>query len=112
MEKDYDAEDAVYDVVGLELETPPSLSVQTSTQPQPQPQPPRVTITETTYDSDDSIEGYASSSHSSASSPTPSELDEIEKDPMTHVGKKMISRPVYLIDLAALMTSSRKPDDP
>lgn len=73
----------------------------------------RVQLAETEYDSDDSLEGYASSPTSSRSpSPTPSELDELEKDPTIHIGQKKIQRPVYLIELALLITSSKKPDDP
>lgn len=74
---------------------------------------PRVQLAETEYDSDDSLEGYASPPTSSRSpSPTPSELDELEKDPTIHIGQKKIQRPVYLVDLALLITSSKKPDDP
>jgi telomere length regulation protein len=56
------------------------------------------------YDSDDSLTGYASSPGSSrASSPTPSELAEIEKDPTLIVGKKKVPRPVYLAQLGDLV---------
>lgn len=54
------------------------------------------------YDSDDSLIGYASPSASS-SSPTPSELLEIEQDPTLHVGAKKVPRPVYLTQLGALV---------
>jgi telomere length regulation protein len=58
----------------------------------------------TGYDSDDSLTGYASSPDSSrASSPTPSELAEIEKDPTLIVGKKKVPRPVYLAQLGELV---------
>src|SRR5258708_33286915 len=45
------------------------------------------------YDSDDSLTGYQSPSSSRSPSPTPSELDEIEKDPTLRVHQKKISRP-------------------
>jgi telomere length regulation protein len=57
-----------------------------------------------TYDSDDSLTGYASEDPSSrAPSPTPSELEEIEKDPSLNVGVKKIARPVYLVQLGQLL---------
>lgn len=58
------------------------------------------------HDSDDSLTGYDSPESSRASSPTPSELEEIEKDPTLHVGKKKISRPVYLAQLGELLRPS------
>lgn len=60
---------------------------------------------ETVSDSDDeSLSGYASSAASSCSpSPTPSELDEIEKDPTLRVGQKKVSRPVYLAQLGEMI---------
>ncbi|KAH0830519.1 telomere length regulation protein-domain-containing protein [Lanmaoa asiatica] len=58
------------------------------------------------YDSDDSLTGYASPSSSRSPSPTPSELQEIEKDPTLHVGQKKIPRPVYLAQLGELVRSS------
>lgn len=58
------------------------------------------------YDSDDSLTGYASRSSSRSPSPTPSELQEIEKDPTLHVGRKKIPRPVYLGQLGELVRSS------
>ncbi|KAF9036760.1 telomere length regulation protein-domain-containing protein [Panaeolus papilionaceus] len=70
-------------------------------------------------DSDDeSVVGYASSSSSRAASPTPSELDEIEKDPMINVGKKKLSRPVYLAQVGELLRGTpstqlgKKVDEP
>ncbi|PPQ63332.1 hypothetical protein CVT24_006705 [Panaeolus cyanescens] len=71
-------------------------------------------------DSDDeSVVGYASSSSSSrAASPTPSELEEIEKDPMLNVGKKKLSRPVYLAQVGELLRGTpstqmgKKVDEP
>ncbi|KAG7452712.1 uncharacterized protein BT62DRAFT_939781, partial [Guyanagaster necrorhizus] len=58
------------------------------------------------YDSDDSLTGYASPASSRSVSPTPSELDNIEKDPTLNVTKKKISRPVYLVQLGELLRSS------
>lgn len=59
-------------------------------------------------DSDDeSVEGYASSGGSDRStSPTPSDLDEIEKDPTLNVGIKKVPRPVYLAQLGELVRST------
>lgn len=58
------------------------------------------------YDSDDSLTGYASPSSSRSPSPTPSELQEIEKDPTLRVGQKKIPRPVYLAQLGELVRNS------
>lgn len=55
------------------------------------------------YDSDDSLTGYASPSSSRSPSPTPSELQEIEKDPTLRIGQKKIPRPVYLAQLGELV---------
>jgi telomere length regulation protein len=60
------------------------------------------------YDSDDSLTGYASPTSSRSASPTPSELEELEKDPTLHVGAKKIPRPVYLAQLGELVRSSGK----
>ncbi|KAG6919990.1 hypothetical protein DXG01_013339 [Tephrocybe rancida] len=60
----------------------------------------------TGYDSDDSITGYASPSSSRSASPTPSELDDIEKDPTLNVGAKKVPRPVYLVQLGDLLRST------
>ena len=54
------------------------------------------------YDSDDSMTGYASPQSSRSSSPSPSELAEIEKDPSLNVGIKKVQRPVYLAQLGDL----------
>jgi len=67
------------------------------------------------HDSDDSVTGYASPSSSRSASPTPSELEEIAKDPTLNVGKKKVQRPMYLVQLAELLrggTSKQGPDDP
>ncbi|KAK7466957.1 telomere binding protein [Stygiomarasmius scandens] len=55
------------------------------------------------YDSDDSLTGYNSPPSSRSNSPTPSELEEIEKDPSLAVGVKKIERPVYLAQLGAMI---------
>ncbi|KZT11519.1 uncharacterized protein LAESUDRAFT_740990 [Laetiporus sulphureus 93-53] len=66
--------------------------------------PKKVTVQETGYDSDDSLTGYASPPHSFRSpSPTPSELEEIEKDPTLRVGQKKVPRPVYLAQLGEMV---------
>jgi telomere length regulation protein len=58
------------------------------------------------YDSDDSLTGYASLSSSRSTSPTPSELIEIEKDPTIGVGTKKVPRPVYLAQLGEMVRST------
>lgn len=65
------------------------------------------------YDSDDSLTGYASPSSSRSNSPTPSELEDFEKDPTLRVGVKKIPRPVYLAQLGELVrnTSGAKPSE-
>ena len=67
--------------------------------------PTHVPPFETISDSDDeSLSGYASSAASARSpSPTPSELDEIEKDPTLRVGQTKVSRPVYLAQLGEMI---------
>ncbi|KAH6918883.1 telomeric DNA binding protein [Coprinopsis sp. MPI-PUGE-AT-0042] len=67
------------------------------------------------YDSDDSLEGYASSQSSRSVSPTPEDLEEIEKDPSLNVGRKKVQRPVYLKQLGDLLRASGgnvKADEP
>jgi telomere length regulation protein len=57
-------------------------------------------------DSDDeSLVGYASDGSSRSASPTPSEMEEMEKDPTLGVGKKKIPRPVYLAQLGEMLRS-------
>ncbi|KAJ4001371.1 telomere length regulation protein-domain-containing protein [Lentinula boryana] len=58
------------------------------------------------YDSDDSVTGYDSLPSSRSNSPTLSELEDIEKDPSLNVGRKTISRPVYLAQLGAMLRST------
>ena len=56
---------------------------------------------------DDSVQGYASEVDSDrAPSPTPSELEEIEKDPTLNVGMKKVPKPVYLAQLGELVRST------
>ncbi|KAF9793253.1 telomere length regulation protein-domain-containing protein [Thelephora terrestris] len=59
-------------------------------------------------DSDDeSLRGYASEENSDrAPSPTPSALEEIERDPTLNVGVKKAPRPVYLTQLGELVRST------
>ncbi|KAF5365587.1 hypothetical protein D9758_003192 [Tetrapyrgos nigripes] len=57
------------------------------------------------YDSDDSITGYISPPSSRSTSPSPSELEEIERDPSLAVGVKKVVRPVYLAQLGAMIRS-------
>ena len=54
------------------------------------------------YDSDDSMTGYASPLSSRSSSPSPTELAEIEKDPTLIVGVQKVSRPIYISQLGDL----------
>ena len=59
------------------------------------------------YDSDDSVTGYASPASSSRTpSPTPSELDEYEKDPTVRMGRDKIQRPVYLAQLGQMIRNT------
>lgn len=55
------------------------------------------------YDSDDSLAGYASPPSSRSVSPTPSELDDIEKDPTLGLGAKKIPVPVYLAQVGEML---------
>lgn len=55
------------------------------------------------YDSDDSLEGYASPASSRSPSPTPSDLAEIERDPTLALGQPKVPRPVYLAQLGQLL---------
>ncbi|KAG5644996.1 hypothetical protein DXG03_007273 [Asterophora parasitica] len=78
---------------------------------------PRATFSTpaTGYDSDDSITGYASPPSSRSASPTPSELDDVEKDPTLNVGTKKVPRPVYLAQLGDLLRNTgdnKSSDDP
>jgi telomere length regulation protein len=64
--------------------------------------PARATASQRDSD-DESLVGYASSSSSRAPSPTPSDLEEIERDPTLNVGRKRVARPVYLAQLGELL---------
>ena len=56
---------------------------------------------------DDSLQGYGSDGKSDrAPSPTPSELEEIERDPTLNVGAKKVPKPVYLAQLGQLVKST------
>ncbi|TFK72508.1 hypothetical protein BDN72DRAFT_792148 [Pluteus cervinus] len=67
----------------------------------------------TGYDSDDSLVGYASPPSSSRSvSPTPAELEEMEKDPTINVGRRKVPRPVYLAQVGTLLRGTAGPQDP
>lgn len=72
----------------------------------------KINISQATYDSDDSLTGYGSPPSSRAPSPTPEELDEIEKDPTLRVGtKKKILRPVYIGQLIEMVRPGAKDSD-
>ena len=56
---------------------------------------------------DDSFQGYTSDGNSDRTpSPTPSELEEIERDPTLNVGVKKVPKPVYLTQLGELVRST------
>ncbi|KAL1756525.1 telomere length regulation protein-domain-containing protein [Schizophyllum commune] len=86
---------SLFEEADEELTTPSAAAQATQTAP--------ITLTSTTYDSDDSLEGYASPSSSRSPSPTPSSLAEIEKDPSLAVAPIKVPRPVYLAQLGALL---------
>ncbi|OBZ75699.1 DNA replication checkpoint protein tel2 [Grifola frondosa] len=75
-------------------------------EPPQQPKKPTVHEPVSGYDSDDSLTGYASPSSSRSASPTPSELEEIERDPTLRVGIKKVPRPVYLAQLGEMVRST------
>ncbi|KAG8886354.1 telomere binding protein [Tulasnella sp. 331] len=60
---------------------------------------------------DDSLVGYGSNASSRSPSPTPSELDEIEKDPTLVSGAKKVQRPVYLIQLGQLLVPASRSNE-
>ncbi|KAF5391465.1 hypothetical protein D9757_002038 [Collybiopsis confluens] len=64
-----------------------------------------LSLNATGYDSDDSVTGYLSDSSSHSNSPTPSELSQIEQDPSLNVGRKKMTRPIYLAQLGAMIRS-------
>ncbi|KAF8212436.1 telomere length regulation protein-domain-containing protein [Mycena galopus ATCC 62051] len=93
-----DAEETQPPIDELDMEQISAPGIQTA-----QITKPTASATAVTYDSDDSLSGYISQSSSRSNSPTPSELDEIEKDPTLSVGVKKVPRPVYLAQLGALI---------
>ncbi|KAI5120573.1 hypothetical protein M0805_002523 [Coniferiporia weirii] len=129
MKRDMDAEEAESDVIRLEAygegeeanDTGIQVEVEVETgtvdhgvhTSSKRAKKPLIQVTDDGSDSDDSLTGYASSPASSRTpSPTPSEIDEVEKDPTINVGRKKVQRPVYLVDLGSLITGSAKTDDP
>ncbi|KAJ3844507.1 telomere length regulation protein-domain-containing protein [Lentinula raphanica] len=65
-----------------------------------------ITLRTDEYDSDDSVTGYDSVPSSRSNSPTPSELEDIEKDPSLNVNRKKTPKPVYLAQLGAMLRST------
>ncbi|KAK0450659.1 telomere length regulation protein-domain-containing protein [Armillaria borealis] len=104
-ERDMDSNVAVLEEEPLPTETTEK-SVGTTPVHEESPGQSPVVRSNLGYDSDDSLTGYASPASSRSASPTPSELDDIEKDPTLNVTKKKISRPVYLVQLGELLRSS------
>ena len=93
----------------ISLEEPLTANVQERPPPPPPTKKPRlVSVVDVSRndDSDDSLTGYASPTSSRSASPTPSELDEIEKDPTLNIGVKKVSRPVYLAQLGEMVRST------
>ncbi len=109
-----DSDDEFPDVgAGAPERVPPPVIQQSHNKPNSTKFASRKPTVQDVYDSDDSLTGYASSPGSSrSSSPTPSELEEIEKDPTLRVGHKKITRPVYLAQLGEMVrpTSGVKAD--
>ncbi len=76
------------------------------------PTVPQVTSPVVVDSDDESVVGYDSSPSSSRSpSPTPSDLEEVEKDPTLRVGggfnRQKIVRPIYLVSLGELLRPSK-----
>lgn len=110
--RDVDATEAAYDVARIELDDNVEASVTVSPSSTTTKKQSLVQVVNSGYDSDDSLVGYASSPTSSRSpSPTPSELDEMERDATLRLGKKRIQKPVYLADLGNMLRGSAKSDD-
>ena len=110
--RDADSKELGIDVIRIEREEKISTELKVESDTAVPKKHPPVEVINSGYDSDDSLVGYASSPPSSRSpSPTPSELEEIEKDPTLNVGKKKIQKPVYLADLGTMLRGSAKPDD-
>ncbi|KAF9246576.1 telomere length regulation protein-domain-containing protein [Melanogaster broomeanus] len=100
---DFEPLEPARDVIAEEIIT---TGVRQELVPAPTAQVGSVTRGSAEYDSDDSLTGYASPTSSRSASPTPSELEEIEKDPTLHVGVKKVPRPVYLAQLGELVRSN------
>ncbi|KAJ7582808.1 telomere length regulation protein-domain-containing protein [Mycena floridula] len=96
-EGDVDADLALLDALEDPVTVPSSIETPSASSKS------QIVLQTAEYDSDDSLTGYISPSSSRSSSPTPSELDEIEKDPTLGVGIKKIARPVYLAQLGAML---------
>ncbi|KAF8586558.1 hypothetical protein K439DRAFT_945232 [Ramaria rubella] len=101
---------------GFHLDEPPETSEKNDNATTPDPGPdttPPPPPPHTPPDSDDdSLQGYDSPSSSRAPSPTPSELDEIEKDPTLRLGhSKPVAKPVYLLQLAKLLRSDKNDEE-
>jgi telomere length regulation protein len=92
------SEVTIEEVMTPSIQMPPSLPA-----PRPPLKKPKLVSVIDGEDSDDSLTGYASPTSSRSASPTPSELDEIEKDPTVHVGVKKVLRPVYLAQLGEMV---------
>lgn len=108
--RDCDAHEAEYEDARSSV-VPESPLLTTDSPSSEKPNMPPAPVAEPDSD-DESLIGYAESPSSSRSpSPTPSELDEIEKDPTLRIGQKKIRRPVYLAELGNMLRSSMKPDD-
>ena len=76
----------------------------------------KLTVVKAVDSDDESIIGYDSSRSSSRPpSPTPSDLEEIEKDPTLRVGgglnKQKIVRPIYLANLGELLRPSKAQEE-
>lgn len=115
--QDADAEEASWvverlEIPGVEDTAAPSNEVSQNSKKPVNPTKPAIEVLNSGYDSDDSLEGYASSTSSRAASPTPSEMEEVEKDPTLNIGVKKVQKPVYLADLGTMLQTSAKPDDP
>ena len=113
-EQDADAEDDIEDEANTNHDEHPAPAVLVDPTPQTKPKKTsRPLIEDVGDDSDDSLTGYASPSSSRSPSPTPSELDEVAKDPTIRVGLKKIARPVYLAQLGEMVrgTSGLQSDE-
>ncbi|KAI0637229.1 telomeric DNA binding protein [Trametes polyzona] len=101
-ECDVDADAEVAEPLEADVEQPTSQPLP-SDAPEPTKAKVTVGVPSSGYDSDDSLTGYASPASSRSASPTPSELEEIERDPTIRVGAKKVPRPVYLAQLGEML---------